>query len=101
FCRPPRSTHFPYTALFRSYAELHRRAAGIATRLAELGAGPEVLVGVCAGRSPELVAALLAVLHAGAAHVPLAPTYPAERLRFTLDRKSTRLNSSHGSLSYA
>jgi amino acid adenylation domain-containing protein len=47
-----------------------------------LGVGPEVLVGVCLERSPELIIALLAILKAGGAFVPLDPSYPLERLSF-------------------
>ena len=49
------------------------------------GVGPEVLVGLCAGRSTAMVVGLLAVLKAGGAYVPLDPAYPAERLAFMLD----------------
>src|SRR5205823_6955308 len=49
-------------------------------RLRDLGVGPDVLVGVCAERSLELVVGLLAVLKAGGAYVPLDPEYPAGRL---------------------
>jgi amino acid adenylation domain-containing protein len=65
-----------------TYAELADRASGLARRLRSLGVGPEVTVGVCAGRTPETVAAILAVLEAGGAYVPLDPAYPAERLAF-------------------
>ncbi|HEX7241969.1 MAG TPA: condensation domain-containing protein, partial [Longimicrobiaceae bacterium] len=67
-----------------SYAELDRRAAALAARLRALGVAPEVRVAVCAERSPELPAALLAVLGAGGVYVPLDPSYPAERLRYVL-----------------
>ena len=50
-----------------------------------LGVGPEVLVGLCVGRSAAMVVGLLAVLKAGGAYVPLDPAYPAERLAFMLD----------------
>ncbi len=63
-----------------AYGELDRRAGRLARRLRELGVGPEVIVGVCAERSPELVVALLAVLKAGGAYLPLDPAYPAGRL---------------------
>ncbi|HZW29206.1 MAG TPA: amino acid adenylation domain-containing protein, partial [Isosphaeraceae bacterium] len=68
-----------------TYRQLNARANGLARRLRALGVGPEVLVGVCAGRSPALVVGLLAVLKAGGAYVPLDPAYPAERLAFLLE----------------
>ncbi|HYO15771.1 MAG TPA: amino acid adenylation domain-containing protein [Thermoanaerobaculia bacterium] len=63
-----------------TYAELDFRADLLADRLRWLGVGPEVKVGVCLGRSPEMVVALLAILKAGGAYVPFDPSYPAERL---------------------
>jgi amino acid adenylation domain-containing protein len=68
-----------------TYRELDERANGVALELAERGVGPEVLVGLCANRSPELVIGLLAILKAGGAYLPLDPDYPAERLQFMLD----------------
>ncbi|MEA2694314.1 MAG: hypothetical protein QOJ16_3701, partial [Acidobacteriota bacterium] len=67
-----------------TYSELDRRAGLLARRLRALGVGPEVRVGVAAGRSAELVVALLAVLQAGGAYVPLDPVQPAERLAWML-----------------
>ncbi|MEV4140091.1 amino acid adenylation domain-containing protein [Dactylosporangium sp. NPDC049742] len=63
-----------------TYAELDARSAALARHLP---AGS--LVAVCADRSFELVVALLAVLRAGAAYVPLDPGYPADRLRFMIE----------------
>jgi amino acid adenylation domain-containing protein len=68
-----------------TYAELDRRANGLAHLLRTQGVGPESLVGLCLDRSPGMVAALLAVLKAGAAYLPLDPAYPAERLALMLD----------------
>jgi natural product biosynthesis luciferase-like monooxygenase protein/amino acid adenylation domain-containing protein len=67
-----------------SYGELDRLSAGLARRLVSLGIGPEDRVAVCLDRSPWMLAAVLAVLRAGAAYVPLDPGYPAERLAWML-----------------
>src|SRR5262249_4957244 len=66
------------------YGELAARAERLARHLVALGVGPEVRVGLCAGRSPALLVALLAVLRAGGAYVPLDPTHPRERLGLIL-----------------
>ncbi len=68
-----------------SYGELAARASALAGRLSAAGVGPEVRVGVCLPRGPELVAALLAVLEAGGVYVPLDAAYPEERLAFMLE----------------
>ncbi|MBV9109804.1 MAG: amino acid adenylation domain-containing protein, partial [Gemmatimonadetes bacterium] len=63
-----------------TYAELDARAEAVARRLRALKVGPETPVGVCAERTPALLAAVLGVWKAGGAYVPLDPDYPAERL---------------------
>ncbi|MFF9868857.1 amino acid adenylation domain-containing protein [Streptomyces sp. NPDC013953] len=67
-----------------TYRELERRANRLAHRLTEAGAGPDRTVALCLRRGPGLVTAILAVLKAGAAYVPLDPEYPAERLGLLL-----------------
>jgi amino acid adenylation domain-containing protein len=65
-----------------TYAQLNQWANAWAARLRQLGAAPDVPVGLCLERSPEMIAALLAILKAGSAYVPLDPQYPAPRLGF-------------------
>lgn len=65
-----------------SYGELHASVAVFADRLAEAGLGAGDLVGVEVSRSVHELIAVLGVLTAGAAYVPLDPGYPAERLEF-------------------
>jgi amino acid adenylation domain-containing protein len=67
-----------------SYGELDSRANHLAARLQALGVGPEVLVGICLQRSPEMIVAALAVLKAGGAYVPIDAEYPLERQLFML-----------------
>ncbi|QHP66038.1 amino acid adenylation domain-containing protein (plasmid) [Bradyrhizobium sp. LCT2] len=69
-----------------SYRELDRRADRLADHLRASGVGDEGLVGVCMDRSVERVIALLGVLKAGAAYVPLDPTHPTDRLAVLLGR---------------
>ena len=68
-----------------TYRDLNAQANFLAHDLRDLGVGPEVPVGVCMERSPEMVVGLLAILKAGGAYVPLDPDYPAERLAFIVD----------------
>lgn len=68
-----------------TYRDLNARANQLAHYLRELGVGPEVLVGLCVGRSLELIIGLLATLKAGGAYVPLDPAFPPERLSFMLE----------------
>src|SRR3712207_9446371 len=98
--RPPRSTLFPYTTLFRSHEKPPAHARLHAVHLVA-GRGVRDLVeqalrvaprdaeelGVLLDRAPEMVGA----------HLQRLSGYLADRL----DRKSTRLNSSHANISYA
>ena len=67
-----------------TYAQLDARATHLAAELAAYGAGPEVVVGVFTERSPQMIVALLGVLKAGAAYVPLDPDHPAHRISFLI-----------------
>src|SRR3712207_8318424 len=90
--RPPRSTLFPYTTLFRSHGD---------------GAGHPAEPGQLAGRPDQLAAqlVLLQVLTEQPPQEIFPMTAPSLRARYlgasVRDRKSTRLNSSHANISYA
>ncbi|HEU0078001.1 MAG TPA: condensation domain-containing protein, partial [Longimicrobiaceae bacterium] len=82
--RTPDAVALLYQDRALSYAELERAANRLAHRLTRLGVRPDVRVGICVERSPELVVGLLGILKAGGAYVPLDPQYPTERLAFML-----------------
>ena len=67
-----------------SYREVNARANRLAHYLRRVGVGPDVLVGVFAERSVEMVVALLGVMKAGGAYLPIDPACPKERLRAML-----------------
>ncbi|HEY2739428.1 MAG TPA: amino acid adenylation domain-containing protein, partial [Thermoanaerobaculia bacterium] len=65
-----------------TYSELDRRANRLARQLRDRGCDPESRIGVLLERSCELLVALLGILKAGAAYVPLDPDHPSDRLAF-------------------
>ncbi|HHL4080948.1 amino acid adenylation domain-containing protein [Burkholderia sola] len=67
------------------YHALNTRANRLADHLRDLGVSPGSTVGLCLEPGAELIVAMLAVLNAGCAYVPLDSRYPADRLRFLLD----------------
>ncbi len=62
-----------------NYRDLVQRANGVAWHLISCGAGPDTLIGVCLTRGPALVTALLGILKAGAAYLPIDPDDPPAR----------------------
>ncbi|KOR42171.1 hypothetical protein ADT25_15395, partial [Xanthomonas oryzae] len=81
-----------------SYAELDARANRLAHHLIAHGVGPEDRVALFLQRDSDLVVAVLAVLKAGAAYLPMDPAYPAERLAFMLDDAQPRALLAHRQL---
>jgi len=63
-----------------TYQELNQKANQLANFLRKLDIGPGALVGICINRSLEMIIGILGALKAGAAYVPLDPTYPQKRL---------------------
>src|SRR3712207_9041208 len=98
--RPPRSTLFPYTTLFRSRLERAQRLSVVGARLGQLLGrrveGDETEPEVVGQGSGERAGGVARRGGAVGAHVR-----GAHRYRGVLDRKSTRLNSSHANISYA
>ncbi|MET0333652.1 MAG: LLM class flavin-dependent oxidoreductase, partial [Rhizobacter sp.] len=74
-----------------SYAELDASANRLAHLLIEKGVGPDVPVGVCIERSATMVIAVLAVLKAGGAYIPMDPSYPAQRIAYMANDSHVRL----------
>ena len=67
-----------------TYRELNCRGNQLARHLKRLGVGPEEVVGICTGRSLEMLFGLIGILKAGGAYVPLDPSYPEERLNYMI-----------------
>lgn len=87
--RTPDAIAVTYEGKALTYRELDARSNQLANHLRKLGAGPEVLVGLHMERSAELLIGIVGILKAGAAYLPLDPSYPADRLQFILaDAKS-------------
>ncbi|WP_448951943.1 amino acid adenylation domain-containing protein [Labrys neptuniae] len=68
-----------------SFAELDARANQLAHRLLKMGVGPNTLVAIGLERSIDMVVGMLGIMKSGAAYLPLDPSYPRERLTFTLE----------------
>jgi amino acid adenylation domain-containing protein len=81
-----------------TFAELNGRANQLARLLQTQGVGPESIVAVCLKRSIDLVVALLGVLKAGAAYLPIDPSYPTERIQWLLADADTAVCLTHSTL---
>lgn len=71
-----------------TYGELSLRAKALATALVEDGVSIDQIVGIYLPRSVDMVVAMVAVGYAGAAYVPLDPSYPSDRIQFMIDDAS-------------
>ena len=82
--RRPDATAISYENVALSYAELNARANRLAHYLRAQTVDLHMPVALLVERSPEMIVGMLAILKAGAAYLPLDPSYPAERLQYML-----------------
>jgi amino acid adenylation domain-containing protein len=78
--RTPQAVAVSFGQVQLTYQELHQRADRLARGLRELGARPDTVVALCLPRGIEFVVAVLAVMKAGAAYLPLDPDDPDDRI---------------------
>jgi amino acid adenylation domain-containing protein len=74
-----------------TYKELNQKSNKLAHYLRERGIRSETLVGICIERSLDMIISILGVMKAGAAYLPLNPTYPVERLSYMLNDSQSSL----------
>jgi amino acid adenylation domain-containing protein len=99
--RTPGAVAAVYEGESLTYAELNARANRLAHHLRERGVRPDARVAVCLERGLEMVVAVLAVLKAGGAYLPLDPSYPPERLRYMLQDAAPGVVLTHSSIAAA
>jgi len=88
--RIPGNTAVVFEGRQITYGELNKRANQLAAYLIKKGIRSGEMAGICLERSLEMIIAILGVLKAGGAYLPLDPAYPAERLSFMLADSKTR-----------
>lgn len=82
--KTPNSAAIVYEGQQTTYAELNRKANVIAHHLVAKGVKSQQFVGLSVNRSADLIAAILGIFKAGAAYLPLDPTYPVASLDFMI-----------------
>ncbi|MGC2304755.1 non-ribosomal peptide synthetase [Candidatus Binatus sp.] len=80
-----------------TYRDLWEKARRLAIHLRGLGVGPETIVAIMMDRSLDMMVALIGVLKAGGAYLPLDPAFPAERIAFMLKDSDARVALTHSS----
>ncbi len=96
--RHPQSPAIVCGEVAMSYAEVEESANQLARHLRSRGVGTGELVGLMVERSPDAILAILSILKAGAAYLPLDPSHPPERIRHILAEASITTVVSEGKL---
>jgi amino acid adenylation domain-containing protein len=81
----PENIAVRYEGRYLTFAELNEKANRVANHLLALGVRQENFAALCLERSVEILVAILGILKAGAAYVPLDRTYPEQRLKYILE----------------
>jgi amino acid adenylation domain-containing protein len=89
--RTPDATAVVFEKNRVTYGDLNTRANRLAHHLLSLGVGPETLVAILLDRSADMIAAVLAVMKAGGAYLPLDPAHPIDRLAYTVGDAAARV----------
>ena len=89
--KTPHSVAVTFADESLTYSELNERANRLAHLLISKGVAADGRVGICLDRSLAMVVAVLAVLKAGGAYIPMDPAYPASRVRYMVEDSSVRL----------
>lgn len=82
--KSPEAVAVSFTGGSLTYRDVNERANRLAHHLRRHDVGPDVLVGICLNRTPDLVVGILAILKAGGAYVPIDLAYPKDRVAFML-----------------
>ncbi|AHI67566.1 non-ribosomal peptide synthetase [Burkholderia thailandensis] len=83
--RAPDRTALIFQGTSLTYGKLDARANRLARHLTRNGPRRGEFIAICLDRSIDMIAALLGILKAGAAYVPLDPEYPDKRLQFMIE----------------
>lgn len=96
--RRPEAVALRFDGVDMTYAELDQRADRLARQLRSIGVGTESVVGVFFERSFEMVVALIGIVKAGGAYLPLHLNEPPERFRYMLEQAGARVLLTHDRL---
>lgn len=90
-CKTPDHTAVKYESESMTYRVLNSRSNQLARMIRGRGIGPDDVVGICVRRSIDMIVAMLAVLKAGGAYLPMDPDYPVERNLYIMNDSDAKI----------
>ncbi|AYK06856.1 non-ribosomal peptide synthetase [Brevibacillus laterosporus] len=87
----PNQTAVIFNEQSMTYKEMNERANQVAHSLRKHGVAPDEIVGILADRNMDMLISILGVLKAGAAYMPIDPTYPTERILYMIHDSQTKI----------